>query len=147
MTSHTNNLHREKVLNASTLETTMTEECIGIIIGMLFMVVIILIAVILIIILRNRRQKYATGHQVMKCIEPRHIAVTMNSLRNSRSSLSNGKINNGNIYDFVATSDVDSDQTRTCCGISNMVEFYPELPERDMPRIPIASGQINNNLQ
>lgn len=136
------------MLNASTLKEKINDEYIGIIIGMLFMAVIILVAVILIIILRQRRQKYATGHQVMKCIEPRHVAVTMNSLRSSRLSSSNGKVNNGNIYDFVATSDVDSDQARTCCGISNMVEYYPEVPERvcqlsDLAGTLVASGEIN----
>lgn len=137
----------KKVLNTSIKEKKLNDEYVGIIIGALLVVAVILMTVILLLLMRHRRQKYTNGHQVMKCIEPRHVAVTMNSLRHSRATLSNGKINNGNIYDFVATSDVDSDQARSCCGgITNMVEFYPEVSEQichlsELPRTSDSSGR------
>ena len=124
----------------------MNDEYIGIIIGALVTLILLLGAVAVVIFMRRRRSKYSNNHRVMKCIEPpRHIAVNLNSLHNGNNGVPvNGKVINGNMYNFMATSDVDSDQT--CCGgISNAVEFYKEPHSRgrqlpELPKTPDSSG-------
>ena len=125
----------------------------------------------------RRRQKYANVHLSMtKCHAPetRHnhydIAVTVNSLRNGGVGSVSGKkiVNGGNVYNFVANSDVDSDHvirsdharsgfvdSKDSFGmnsgemvidegeLSKSMEFYPDLSCL-MPRTEIndSSGNI-----
>jgi len=117
-------------------QRNVSDEYIGMIVGALLTVLFLLLAVAIILWLRcRRRSKYTSSssnhHRIMKCVDLQHrLAV---DLACSNSSIPNGgKLTSGNKYNFMATSDVDSDPI--CCSSSsatafhNDIEFYRDPP-------------------
>lgn len=102
---------------------SLDDEYIGIIIGVLAALILVLFAIILIIILRHRKQKYNNNHRAMKSIEPRHVTLNLNDLRNN--TLNEKIISNGNMYNCVATSDGDSDRDGACTSSVDSSSIYP----------------------
>ena len=99
------------VLDTETARS-LDDQYIGIIIGTLAVLILILFAVILAIVLRLRRRKYNNNHRAMKSIEPRHVTLNLNDLHTVTLEKPNGKVSNGNMYNFVAQSDGDGDSDR-----------------------------------
>ena len=48
----------------------------------------------------------------MKSIEPRHVTLNLNDLHAVTVEKANGKLMNGNMYNFVSQSDGDGDSDR-----------------------------------
>ena len=138
----------DAVVNSHSKEKkSLDDEYIGIIIGALAALIMLLFIVVVIIIIRHRRRKYGPTNQRMKSFEPRHVTLNLNDLR---PPVVNGKVVNGNMYNSVATSDMESDKENSLRKINNG-DLYHEpfdgiqtrkLPE--LPKTPESTGNHSN---
>ncbi len=124
------------VLDSSREKKSLDDQYIGIIIGALSALILLLFIVIVIIIIRQRRRKYNNNHRVMKIIESKHVTLDLNDLQNNTL---NGKLSNGNMYNFVATSDGESDREGASVKIENH-DLYnggnSHYQQRALPDLP-----------
>ena len=133
------------LLDGAKPHKNLDEEYIGIIIGALAALILLLFGIILLIIIRHRKNKYNNNHRTMKPIEPRNVAVDLSDIRIA----ANGKVSNGNMYNFVATSEGESDREGACC--TNAKDCFGGEPSTttgaiqnrklpDLPPTPDSSG-------
>jgi len=146
------------------VETGLTDESIGGIIGALLTVLLIFFAVAIFVVLRRRRRrrKYPPGNGLVdgsrnvggaavKCSAGvaarggvcggggRGYGQTMGGVSNG-----NVAVVNGNVYDVTSTSDVESDSNTCCGGVASgrrldgrgpAIEFY-HVPSGRLPDLP-----------
>ncbi|XP_053381062.1 discoidin domain-containing receptor 2-like isoform X2 [Mercenaria mercenaria] len=126
-------------------------DIFGIIIGSSAALITILIAIVIFIIFRHRIKKKNNNRRMKAAMSDNHntISINLSDLRNS----ANGKMLNGNLYNGVPATDMDSD--RECCSdrsktngmyrepkdsvIVNRGSLAPNLT--DMPEFPLPDGQ------
>ena len=160
-------LPRNEVVN---VDTGLTDESIGGIIGALLTVLLILLAIAIFIALRRRRRrpKYPPGNGLVDGVGG--AAVKCSAGLGSRGGacggdgrgyghtmggVSNGNVAvvNGHVYDVTSASDVESDSNTCCGGVASgrrlngrgpAIEFYHvpsgRLPE--LPKTPDSSGNL-----
>ena len=150
------------------VETGLTDQSVGGIVGALLTVLLILFAVAIFVALRMRRRRrkhlppgngpVVGGASAVKCSaglaakggvcggDGRGYGQTMGGVSNG-----NVAVVNGNVYDVTSTSDVESDSNTCCGGVASgrrlggrgpAIEFYHvpsgRLPE--LPKTPDSSG-------
>ena len=136
----------DAVVNSHSKEKNMDDESIGIIIGALTALILLLFLVGLILIVRHRKRKHGqTNQRMLKSFEPRHVTLNLNDLRLNTTTAAgvvpqaNGKVVNGNMYNSVATSDLDLD--KDTAKFSNLVasaygEPFDGIQTRKLPELP-----------
>ncbi|XP_060568276.1 discoidin domain-containing receptor 2-like [Ruditapes philippinarum] len=87
-------------------------DIFGIIIGSSAALITILVAIVIFIIFRHRIKKKKNNRRLKAAMTDNHntISINLSDLRNS----ANGKMLNGNLYNGVPATDMDSD--RECCS-------------------------------
>lgn len=88
--------------NPRSKEATPNDNIIAIIVGTLAALIFILFAIVASIIWRQRRSKQNNNRHSLKPAVDRNIPINMNDVRN-------GKVSNGNVYNSVATEDMECD--------------------------------------
>jgi hypothetical protein len=99
-------------------------DIFGIIIGSSAALITILVAIVIFIIFRHRIKKKKNNRRLKAAMTDNHntISINLSDLRNS----ANGKMLNGNLYNGVPATDMDSD--RECCSGKNFFFiFYKNL--------------------
>ena len=69
--------------------------------------------------------------------EPRNATMDLSDIRLA----GNGKVSNGNMYKFVATSDGDSDHEGVCCSKMDALDYFGDpnggdIQNRKLPSLP-----------
>ena len=84
--------------------------------------ILLLTAIVLLVVYRQRRRKSNNnGKHIKYNGEPHHVTLNLNDLRAMTNTptasappppapATNGKVSNGNLYNSIATSDLDSDR-------------------------------------
>lgn len=131
----------------------MDDSYVGIIIGALAALIIILFIVAVIIVVRHRRSKHNNNQPCQKpvVLGDRHVTINLSDLR---GGCTNGKLSHGNMYNSVATDDMDSDREmcagsadKLCSkgsGSGNYLEPKDSIQGRklpDLPPTPDSSGK------
>lgn len=96
----TDSVHKEKE------NKEYSDDYIGIIIGALAALIVLLVCIIVIFFVRHKRRKHNNNRRSLKPVVDRHVTINLNDLRGS----TNGKISNGNMYNSIATEELDSDR-------------------------------------
>ncbi|XP_041368248.1 discoidin domain-containing receptor 2-like isoform X2 [Gigantopelta aegis] len=86
-------------------ETKTDDGFIGIIIAGLAALIVILVIIIVIFVIRHKRRKNNNNRRSLKPVVDHH-AINLNDL----CGTSNGKVSNGNMYNCVATDELDSEK-------------------------------------
>ena len=134
-------------------QKALDDQFIGIIIGALAALILILTAVVVICVIRHRKNKYNNNSHVKSVEPPHHVTLNLNDLRAMNAP--NGKVSNGNLYNSITTSDVDSEHNLTMANgkVSNG-DVYREpydgiqgrkLPE--LPKTPDSTGKLNKQIE
>ena len=137
----------EEVRVKPPIHTTTENNMIGIIIGTLAALIVILFAgvCIVIVIIRHKRSKQNNNRHCLKPVMDRHIAVNINDVRNQ-----NGKISNGNMYNSVATDDMESDRELCRNGIDHKLCKDPYSDPKDSLEgrqlLPDHSGSTSGRM-
>lgn len=133
----------------------MDDSYVGIIIGALAALIIILFIVAVIIVVRHRQCKHNNNRPCQKpvVLGDRHVTINLSDLR---GSCTNGKLSHGNMYNSVATDDMDSDRElcagsadKLCSkssGSGNYLEPKDSIQGRklpDLPPTPDSSGKYS----
>ena len=99
-------------------EAAPEDNIIAIIVGTLAALTALLIAVVCFIIWRQRRSKQNNNRHSLKPAVDRNIPINMNDIHGTR----NGKVSNGNVYNSVATEDVECDPH--LCNGDKLCKFF-----------------------
>ena len=108
-------------------EAARDDNIIAIIVGTLAALIALLFAIVAFIIWRQRRSKQNNNRHSLKPVVDRNMPINMNDLHGTR----NGKVSNGNVYNSVATEDVECDAQlcngdklcKFCVTVSNPRQF------------------------
>ncbi|XP_069120897.1 discoidin domain-containing receptor 2-like isoform X1 [Argopecten irradians] len=116
---------------------TMKDDHIGIIIGALGGLLLVFFVVLITFIIRHKRMKQNNNRRSLKPVVDRHIAVNLSDLQGN----TNGKISNGNVYNSVATDDLDVDR-EICNGSEKLCKSpTPSCPYSD-PKDSIQGREL-----
>ena len=139
---------KTRVISAVHNQAGIKEEHIGIIVGTLIALIIIIAVILCFIYLRNRKNR---KYRNRTCLQAQNS--TFEDLRSG--TLKSSKSSNGNLYNFVATSDVDSDRglTTCCTNNANTSSVYGDMndgsvhPRKypEFPRTPDSTFSSSNN--
>jgi len=164
-------LPRKEVVN---VDTGLTDESIGGIIGALLTVLLIFFAIAVFIALRRRRRrrKYPAGNSLVDgtrtvggaAVKCSAGFVGMGGVcggggrgyNSTMGGVSNGNVAvvNGNVYDVTSASDVESDSNTCCGGVAGgrklggrgpVIEFY-HVPSGRLPELPKTPDSSGNIL-
>ncbi|KAG8185374.1 hypothetical protein JTE90_023119 [Oedothorax gibbosus] len=99
------------IVSTAMSEDTLTNQYVGLVIGVLAAVILLLVIVIFIIIARNKRRKHTTPHTILKPVDNR-VTINMKDLGLSYSPCSPLALqSNGSIYGHqVILDDTDPDK-------------------------------------
>lgn len=100
-------------------EAAPDDNIIAIIVGTLAALIALLVAIVCFIFWRQRRSKQNNNRHSLKPAVDRNIPINMNDLHGTR----NGKVLNGNVYNSVATDDVECD-AHICNGDKSFSRDY-----------------------
>ncbi|ESO96071.1 hypothetical protein LOTGIDRAFT_116145 [Lottia gigantea] len=131
----------QKNRNGQDNKKELDDGYIGVIIGALAALILILVIVICIFFYRHKRNKNNNNHRALKPVVDRHVTINMNDLCGS----TNGKISNGNMYNSIATEDMDSEKEPTCngrdksCKSPAYLEPKDTIQTRSLPDVPPIS--------
>lgn len=100
-----NNPERKSESDLPSKEAAPDDNIIAIIVGTLAALIVLLFGIVGFIIWRQRRSKQNNNRHSLKPVVDRNIPINMNDLHGTR----NGKVSNGNVYNSVATEDVECD--------------------------------------
>ena len=114
----------------------LDDQYIGVIIGALCALILLLFIIVLIFVLRQRRKKHSNA----KVIQPRNVTLNLNDLRNPGS----GKLSNGNMYNSVASSDVESERDGPSVKLTNDIYGgqFGTIQSRRLPELPPTPGSV-----
>ena len=115
-------------------ETKTDDGFIGIIIAGLAALIVILVIIIVIFVIRHKRRKNNNNRRSLKPVVDHH-AINLNDL----CGTSNGKVSNGNMYNCVATDEMDSEKEIVGDGkLSKPAYLEPKdtIQGRDLPDLP-----------
>ena len=121
----------------------MDDQYIGIIIGALGALILLIGAIVIFVVVRRRKQKYNSGSQ-LKPVQTQHVTLNLDDLRALTNS--NGKVvSNGNVYNSIATSEIDSEHDGLAQGYENgkvahngdaYQEPFDGIQTRRLPELP-----------
>jgi len=123
-------------------DKSLDDQYIGIIIGALAALILLLTGLVLLITVRKRKLK-SNNNSKHVASEPHHVMLDLNDLRvmNAPVAVDNGKVSNGNLYNSIATAEVDNLINRHLT-LTNSGDVYQESHEpmlgRKLPDLPLG---------
>ncbi|XP_064648959.1 discoidin domain-containing receptor 2-like isoform X3 [Lineus longissimus] len=112
---------------------SLDDKKIGIIVGALAALIIILILIVLAIIWRQRTLKHNNNRRNVKPVD-KPISINLNDLHPNITV--NGKLSNGNMYNSIGQSDMESDRDIDRCNNDIYHELDECLQSRKLPDLP-----------